>query len=277
MANSTSSSLFPSISKDLEQLPFGARDFSHYAFGNTRIARRYGMQLAQRFIEESLPGNIDPCTDIVVLYLHPHLPSASNELRNHFAYHLNRHLISQNAKAAEKMELCTGMPQQEACVCGKTKEAKLRTVKARFQGKRCVFVSDVKEADESEQDIRSTLVESQAASIHFVYFASFAETPPKANLVERLASAAVKSFKDLDPLIYSASFSLTMQFAAFVLGSPHDEFCQFLRRQEDDLVHRLLDVAMSSGYHKEAIYERNVGFLLWDVQARESLHLTDAF
>lgn len=278
MATTTSFVLHPGLTGQLEGISFGARDFSHYLFGNTRIARRYGMQLAQRFIQEALPDQIDPCIDTVVLYENGHLPSASNELRNQFTYHLNRHLISHHVNAAEKMELCAnGRLQEGSCLCGETTEAKLHTNRGRFERKRCIFVDDIKGSEHSEAEVRRVLVESNAASIHFVYFASTTQKEQGNDVAERLAKTTIKSLKDLDPLIYGSSLSLTTRFASFVLDAPHETFCQFLRRQEDDFVHRLLDVAISAGLHKGASSERNMGFLMWDVQARESLNLTDAF
>ncbi|KAF2731378.1 hypothetical protein EJ04DRAFT_514648 [Polyplosphaeria fusca] len=256
---------------ELDRLPFSARDFSLFQLGDTRLARGFGMQLAKHFTQRILAQEQGSAPGVVVLFAGPHIPTASNQLRHQFTYYLNRFLISQDRAIARNVDICAST--DEPCRCEETGKVVMSTGDTQLEGKRCIFVDKIRRSAEYEESIRCTLEEKHAKFVHFLYVAALPDAAPNPALEENLRRAAIKSFKDLDMLVQKSWFAMTTEFARFMFRSSNAEFCQFLRRQEDDFAHHLLNVGMIGECFASEDCKENFGFLLWDVEARESLHL----
>jgi hypothetical protein len=106
--------------------------------------------------------------------------------------------------------------------------------------------------------------------IVFGYLACAASTNTSA-LSSTLSTIVSPSIKDIDNLAHSRYFSMTEACARFVLGQGYNEFCRFLRGQDDFFARKLLDFAIGGKYHEDELYKHNFKFLQWEIDARESI------
>ena len=262
--------------------PFAVKDYQRYVFGDDKLAHRFGTDLAKAFIAHG-PGfghahptrlattttsNQRP-TDVAVAVLSGYVPTAIHSLRNHFVSCLNRHLIAIDARPALKIDVY-GIGEDPQARHGP--QAKPHVDRERLEARTLIVLSDIRMSQDWEERTSHSLRDLHIDNkIVFAYLASPDEPAHTAALSPILSFVANPTIKEVESIAQADQFTMNECFVQFVLGRDHVEFCQFVRRQGDFSVRLLLDYAIGGKYYEDEVYKQNVKFLLWDVEARESM------
>lgn len=265
--------------KEGVKFPFSIKDYQRYVFGCDKLANHFGTDLAKAFIANdptlgtTQGTNITRNNVITVAVLSGYAPPATHNLREHFTACLNRHLISKREQPARKINITA-----IADGCAVRREPQTTCVdahhidSAHLGGSMLVVLGDIRMREDQEDAIVQSLRKLNITNkIVFVYLAVFDHLTIAAAISSTLSSIVGLSLKDVDSIAQSPRFKMTEAFARFVLGHEYNDFCRFLRGQDDFFARLLLDYAIGGGYYEDELYEQNVKFLLWEVDARESV------
>ena len=260
-------SLHNIVGSDESHFPFSLKDYQRYVFGDDRLAHRLGTDLCRAFI----PTISNPTDDFAVAVLSEKVPTATHRLRNHFIAYLNRHLIANNATPALKIDF------HMAGVNAKTRDDPQCNRKSAYHidaerlGNRTLIVlTEIRTSQDREDQIRSSFGERGITTI-FAYLASLDGSATTATISSFLSSVVSPSMRDIESIAQSTHFVMNECFVQFTLGREYEEFCKFIRRQDDHFVRELLDHAITGHYYNDDDHEHNVQFLIWELEARESV------
>jgi hypothetical protein len=258
------------------KFPFSIPDYQRYVFGDDKLAHQFGTDLAKAFIargsgyggpDTTTTSNQSLAHDVAVAVLSEYAPTATHNLRDHFTAHLNRHLITHNGGPARKIDITRtkdGSPGRGG------PHAFRHHIDSAYLGRRTlVILGDIRMGADQEDSITESL--KLASTVIFVYLAALDTPDTSAALSSTLSTIVSPSIKVIDNIAQSPRFSMTEAFARCVLGREYSEFCRFLRGQDDCLARRLLDYAIGGGYGDDDMYEQNFKFLMWEMEARESV------
>lgn len=264
--------------------PIPIKDYQRYIFGDDRLAHRFGTDLAKAFVAQG-PGSASAAAhatstlsngtghnnDYAVAIVSSNVPTATVSLRNHFVANLNRHLVATNAKPATKIDL---FPHHENGNDSKSSPQGYHLDAKALGSKTLIVLADIRTTAALETAISNSLTSAKVAnSIIFAYILSV--TSPTTSLINSLspimAHVISPSLKEIEHIAQSKDFALNECFVQWVLGREYAEFCQFVRRQDDGFVRKLLEYAICGGFYSEGEFEGNVAFLRWEIEARESV------
>ncbi|OAL04601.1 hypothetical protein IQ06DRAFT_213117 [Phaeosphaeriaceae sp. SRC1lsM3a] len=261
------------------KFPFSIKDYQRYVFGDDKLANHFGTDLAKAFVVSNPTLGITQgptsttANDIAVAVLSGYAPTATHNLRDHFTAYLNRHLISHGGRPARKINIAA---IANGCEMRREPQA-IRVDTHHFDTmhlseRTLIMLGDIRMRKDQEDAITQTFRTQEIKNkIIFVYLAAFDDFANTAVLSSTLSSIVGLPLKDVDNIAQSAHFKMTEAFARFVLAREYSEFCRFLRGQDDFFAKLLLDYAIGGGYYEDELYEQNVKFLLWEVDARESV------
>lgn len=262
-------SLHSIVADDELRFPFSIKDYQRYIFGDDRLAHRLGTDLAKAYI----PSLSSPIDDFVIAVLSERVPTATHSLRDHFAAYLNRHLVATNAGPALKLDFHHAGTSAELARDGPPAASRTSIFHIdtqRLQSRTLLVIADIRMSQDREDRIRSSFA-VQGITTVFAYLASLDASASTAALSNFLSSVVTPSVKDMEAIVQGPNFVMNECFVRFMLGRDAEEFCQFIRRQDDCFARLLLDYAINSHYYDDEEHKDNVRFLLWEVQARESV------
>jgi len=252
---------------DAVKFPFAPTDYQRYVFGDDRLAHRFGRELAKVFIP-TLSSSRD---DFAVAVLSETVPTATHRLRDHFVACLNRHLIANNASPALKIDFHTVGSDTKLRDGPPTNRRNAYHIDTeRLQNRTLIVLADFRTGQAREDQITSSFGGRGVTTI-FAYLASLDQSATTTALTKFLSSVLSPSIKEIENIVQPPNFVMNECFVRFVLGREYSEFCPFIRRQDDHFVRLLLDHAINGCYHNDQEHAHNVQFLLWEVEARESM------
>jgi hypothetical protein len=259
------------------KFPFSIKDYQRYVFGDDKLAHNLGTDLAKALIAcgpaPFTTSNQSLANNIAVAVLSGYAPTATYNLRKHFTAYINRHLIANRAPPARNIDIIGTKDGRAVRLDPQASRTDAHHLDGVFLGDRTLIVlGDIRTCKDQEDAIIASLKTLNIGNrVIFAYLASLDELTSTASLSSTLSTIVSPSLKEVDNIAQSAHFSMTEAFARFVLGREYTEFCRFLRGQDDFFARLLLDYAIGGGYHEEEMYKENFGFLLWEVDARESV------
>jgi hypothetical protein len=254
------------VGSDNVTFPFPLKDYQRYVFGDDRLAHRFGTDLAKAFIHHS-----NPTDDFAVAVVSEYIPTATHSLRNHFVAYLNRHLIAHNASPALKLDFHCGASQVKLGRQANREDA-YQIDAERLGSRTAIVLADIRTTHLLEDRIRNLFHDRGITNtITFAYLVSFDGPAATTALSPFLSSVIDPSMKDIESIAQTANFVMNACFVRFVLGRDYGDFCHFIRRQDDHCARLLLDQAINGHYYDNEDYEHNVQFLLWEIEARESM------
>jgi hypothetical protein len=260
-------SLHNIVGRDDAAFPFSLKDYQRYVFGDDRLAHRLGTDLARAFI----PTISNPADDFAVAVLSEKVPTATHSLRNHFVAYLNRHLIANNASPALKIDFHhVGMDAKARNGPQCSKKSAYHIDVERLGNRTVIVLAEIRTSQDREDQIRSSFGERGITTV-FVYLATLDGSATTAAISAFLSSVVNPSMKDIENVAQATNFVMNECFVQFLLGREYVEFCQFIRRQDDHFARELLDHAISGHYYNDEDLEHNLHFLIWEIEARESV------
>jgi hypothetical protein len=256
----------------IDNFPFSVKDYQHYVFGDDKLAHRFGTDLAKAFIAHG-PGSTttvlsdqSPTSNTAVAVLSGYVPTATHSLRKYFLGQLNQYLVSVNAKPAIEIEIHA----EEGAQPG---GAKLYQVdKECISGRSIIILGDIRLSQSQEDHVKQSFRNLQIDNpVTFVYLAAISSPASSITLAPILSLIVSPAVKDVESIAQGHAFVMNECFVRFILGRDEEYFYKFIRRQDDSFVQLLLDYSIGGRYYEDELYQRNFGFLKWDVGARDSM------
>ncbi|KAJ4985158.1 hypothetical protein SVAN01_09385 [Stagonosporopsis vannaccii] len=264
--------------------PFNIKDYQRYVFGDDRLAHRFGTDCAKAFIAHGSgskaaqhttttpTSNQSAADDVAVAVLSDYIPTATHSLRTHFVAYLNRHLVSTNANPAIKIDINSVEAATDERNGPQAEKAIYRVDRERVGRRSIIVLSDIRLSQDRECQIKASLRSAKIDNpLKFVYLASVPEPSKAKSLSPILGFIVSPSLKDVEDIAHGSSFVMNASFVQYILGRDEEQFCRFLRRQDDEFARLLLDYAIGGRYYDSEFYQANVKFLRWEVGTRESL------
>jgi hypothetical protein len=265
--------------------PFNIKDYQRYVFGDDRLAHRFGTDCAKAFIAHGSgskaaqhttttpASNQSAADDFAVAVLSDYVPTATHSLRNHFVAYLNRHLIAANADPAIKIDINLvreGLNGRS----GPQGVTEIYRLDRQLIGCRTIIIlCDIRLGQDRERQLQKSLYSSDVSNpIIFAYLASILDPSKAISLSPILGFIVSPSLKDVEDIAHGPNFVMNASFVQYLLGRDDEDFCRFLRRQDDGFARLLLDYAIGGGHYSSELYRANVKFLEWEVGTRESLY-----
>ncbi|CBX91228.1 hypothetical protein IAQ61_010581 [Plenodomus lingam] len=253
--------------------PFSIQDYQRYVYGDDKRAHQFGTDLAKAFIA-TRTSNQSFTHDIAVAVLSDSIPTATHGLRRHFVAYLNRHLISLNARPVLTIDVFS-VGQDAGVLQDVTKENSKDLYHidvTRLAGRSLIVLGDIRTAhtreDHMTQSLRNLNLDNP---IVFAYIAAVEGLQHTAGLTSLMALIVGPTIKDIETIAQAANFTMNQSFVHYLLGRDYAGFCSFVRRQDDFFARLLLDYAIAGLYYNDEDYRQNFDFLLWEVEARESV------
>jgi hypothetical protein len=265
------------------KFPFSVKDYQRYVFGDDKLAHQFGTDLAKAFVARG-PGRAAQDTntttsnqglaeDFAVAVLSGYAPTATHRLREHFTAYLNRSLVANNAAPARKIDIIGTKDGRAVQLTPQASGTDRHHVDGAYLGSRTLIIlGDIRTCKTQEDTITESLKKlSIENTVVFIYLATLDNSTSFAALSSTLSSIVSPPIKDIDNIAQSARFHMTEAFARYLLGRDYTEFCRFVRVQDDFFARLLVDYAIGGGYYEDELYKHNFDFLLWELEARESI------
>lgn len=255
---------------DRENLGFSAVEYSKFKFGDKDIAREYGHQLAEKFIQEYGHRLYKP----IVVCSSPYcfIPTATFAMKDYFVQRLNEWLINNYHSVVQELQIYRTITYKED-YGGLSAEERMKligkdsfNIDASFlkgSGKLVLFLDDIKITGSHERVVARMIHDYGIDEVDhmFLYFAELTNREINPSIENDLNYAYVKNLLCLDKVIKNSNFIFNTRVVKYILNAPHDEFVQFIQYQPILLVRTLYHLAIGNSYHKIDDYSPNFTFL----------------
>ncbi|GGH01880.1 phosphoribosyltransferase family protein [Mucilaginibacter phyllosphaerae] len=248
---------------------FDADDYSRFKFGNGTVSKRFGIALANGFINDHLADN--PVTNQIVVISSPYsfIPTATFAMKTWFVYRLNNWLAEQGLPVVQETKVHRTITYKEDY--GELNaEQRMNLIgndqfhidKDFLTGKTLLFLDDIRITGSHERMIMK-MVDAYGLDndIHMLYFAELINKNIHPNIENHLNYHRVKSIFDLDSIIKASDFCINTRIVKYILNYSFDGFSIFIQNQTAHFVELLYNMALGNGYHTIEAYELNLNFI----------------
>ena len=252
-----------------ENTGFSPEDYSRFKYGDNAIAKAFGIDLANGFIENILTKT--PIFKQIVVVSSPYsfIPTATFAMKNYFVLQLNRWLVAHNFDAVEETKVHRTVTYKDD-YGSLNAEERMRLIgndsfhiDSRFvENKVLIFLDDIKITGSHERMILKMVEKYELKNdIFMLYFAELINKNIHPRFENYLNNYAVSTVFDVENIVNSGNFVANTRVVKFILQYDFDEFCIFIERQTDDFCQNLYDLAIGNGYQKMENYQRNLKYL----------------
>jgi len=252
-----------------DRFGFDPDDYSKFKYGASNIARKFGYELADRFIKECFSKTYDGTPLVIVPSAYSHIPTASFCMKKFFVDKLNDYLFRNNFPITGETKIYRSVTYREdygemsaddryKLISGDS----FHMDKEYVRGKRLLFLDDIKITGTHERIILKMLDELEIYNdCYMLYFAELVNSGVSPTIENYLNNFYVKSLAEVDSIIRNEVFVFNTRVVKFILNSRPEEFDLFLEKQNIDFVRELYYNAIGNEYFKFSSYLRNLKVL----------------
>lgn len=252
-----------------DEVGFDPADYSRFKFGDGRVARRFGRDLAQGFAAQWLAQLPEMAQLVVLPSPYSFIPTASYWMAQAFTRELNRALVEQGRSVVQEVKISRSITYRDD-YGNLTFEERLRLIgndafrvdTAALLGKTLVFVDDIRITGSHQLVIERMMNQYGLTNPHiFVYYGQLTNSAVHPNIENYLNYYAIQSLADLTPLIQSADFRINTRLVKYILNHPPADCLPFLENQPTSFLNELYDMALGNEYHLIDEYKPAVSLL----------------
>ncbi len=245
---------------------FNPIDYSSFKFGDDKIAKQYGTQLADGFIKDVLCKQGNKQQIVVISSPYSFIPTATFALKNHFVFKLNRWLAQNNFAVVQETKVHRTVTYKEDYgeLCAQQRinlisNDSFHIDKDFLKDKILIFLDDIKITGSHERMIFNMVNNYQLNNqIYMLYFAELVNDTIHPKIENYLNYYQVKSIFDLDAIINSGNFCINTRIVKYILNTPAQSFLIFLNNQNQEFINQLYDMALGNSYHNIDNYVQNL-------------------
>jgi hypothetical protein len=256
---------------NMSNLSFSAADYSKMKHGSKKIARKFGVELATKFL--SSPGflnlykQIEGQEILVMSAPYKNIPVASTALKDYFISKFNP-IWGENNPAVESMKVSRAHSYREDYGSMDVEQREKAITSDAFyidkeyiKGKVLIFIDDVKITGSHERRIEAMLNTTGFEGIViYLYFAEYlgAHNPQIEN---ELNYFFVKKLLDIDHIIKNDEFMFNTRVVKYILDQPSKYFRNFVDYQSEDFLHQFRKELIGNEYHRIPEFTANYEYL----------------
>jgi hypothetical protein len=257
---------------DARVLPFSAVGYSRFKFGSIAVARAFGYELADRFIEKQLPQLIvnQQFKNPLVVIPSPYgfITTASGVMTNFFIERLNQYLALHNFPVVQttKIHRNTTYREDYGALNAEQRLALIEKDTFHIDAKFCLnktllFLDDIKITGSHEKIVSRTLdTEGVVSDSFFLYFAALTNPKIDPTIENYLNYFSINSLTGVHALIQSGDFTFNTRVVKYILNAPPPDCKAFLMQQSDDFLTNFFNHAIGNSYHEIEVYRENCLF-----------------
>ncbi len=248
---------------------FSPVKYSKFKYGDDSIAKEFGNDLADGFIENHLSKTPILNQTVVISSPYAFIPTATFGMKNYFVFRLNRWLAENNLPVVQETKVTRSITYKEDY--GELDEAqrlsligndKFHIDKDFLKDKTLIFLDDIRITGSHERMITKMLKEYDLENqTHLLYFAELTNRNIHPNVENFLNYYHVKSIFDLDDIIKSDRFSINTRIVKYILNSESNSFKIFIQNHSDTFLELLYNMAIGNSYHTITAYQENLNLL----------------
>jgi hypothetical protein len=253
-----------------KNLPFNPDEYSRFKYGDIKIARNYGCELANYFAKAILP---QIRSKEVIVYSSPYtyIPTASLHLTNCFIDRIKELTIGFNFKPGKIHRIQT-YTEDYGSMNASQRYALIKNDTYRIDeppkfNEHLIFIDDVSITGTHQRVIERLLSKNQIKNeANFLYFSILNDPTVEPDFENYLNYFKVKTMDDLTNLILNSEYSITTRAIKYLLASDEIEFLSFIEAintsVKKDLLHTIYWASVKNGYNKIPLYCGNLNRLL---------------
>ncbi len=267
---------------DKDDIPFSDIDYSKFKFGSKTIARKFGNELAQSFIQKLKDGlwkkELQQQGKNIVVVSSPYcfIPTATFAMKDYFVRRLNEFLVENYCKVVEETKIHRTITYKED-YGEMSAEQRLKLISgdgfhidAEFcKGKFCLFLDDIKITGSHEKVIQGMIdgfnsknpADPYFKDYAFLYYAELTNQDIPPQIENQLNYAYVKTLKHLDKIIKNGEFLLNTRTVKYILSYKSSDCKEFLDYQELKFLKTLYHEAIGNSYHLIPEYKVNLYYI----------------
>lgn len=269
---------------DQKKEVFDSISYSKFKYGDGYIARQYGKELAQKFIEthSHLFGvNYDTSNLIITTTPYKAVVKGASGIVTGFKNHLNHYLIAlKKPSIVDIMILKKEMFQGEY---GSFNEEQRKTIMNKSElyiseklilNKILIVIDDIRITGQSEANMVSFLVDKRINKVYFLYIADMETSlAKKCPDIENIINHGWVNDDDYDKLLKimkSPEFILNARVCKHVLSPGNPILLEdFLKKLEDHILYKLYNGIVGDGYNTMKLYESSFEILRSEFERRD--------
>ncbi|WP_316814919.1 phosphoribosyltransferase family protein [Pedobacter nyackensis] len=254
---------------DTDNFGFSADDYSQFKFGDDKVARKFGKDLADGFIKSFLEDNLIVEQIVVISSPYCFIPTATFAMKNYFVNQVNHWLVENGRMVVQEAKVHRTITYKDDY--GElSAEDRMKLIgndsfhidKEFLKDKVLFFLDDIKITGSHEKMILKMVKEYGLKNdIFMLYFAELVNRDIHPNVENHLNYHKVRSIFDLDEIIKSGNFCFNTRIVKYILNCDFNSFSIFLEKQTEDFIYNLYSLSLGNSYHTIECYSRNLNFL----------------
>lgn len=263
-------------------------EYSKFKFGSKSIARKFGEQLAQRFLKLYIDeGRKDIFTNKQIVVLsspYSFIPTATFAMKDYFIREVNNTLVEYGLPVIQETKIHRTITykddygelnaeQRHSLIQGDSFHIDKEFVK----GKLCIFLDDIIITGSHQRVIERMIGEYNLdIEFMFLYYAALVDSRTQPQIENYLNYAFVKGLPQIDEIINNEEegFLLNTRTVKYILKSTPAEFVQFIHLQTTHFTSNLFHQAIGNSYHLIDEYKKNL-LLLQQILQRDEYRLKE--
>ena len=254
---------------DAAEFGFDPNAYSRFKFGDDRVAKDFGRDLANGFISNYLQHNFIAQQIVVISSPYSFIPTATFAMKNYFIHQLNRWLVEHGGLVVQEAKVHRTITYKED-YGALTAEERMSLIgndsfhvdKHFLEHKTLLFLDDIRITGSHERMILKMVDTYEMNNdIHLLYFAELANLNIHPNVENVLNYHQVKSIFDLEPIIKSGAFCFNTRIVKYILNTELHTFSIFILNQTEEFINMLYNLALGNGYHAIEAYAANLNMI----------------
>jgi len=251
---------------DPNNFDFPAEKYSKFKFGSTDIAREFGYELADRFINQLFKFSYSGKAIVVLPSAYSHIPTASYFMTIHFIDKLNQFLFENGFSPVETGKIHRNVTYRED-YGEMTSEERYNLIKgdkfhideALLRNKILIFLDDIKITGTHERVIIKMLDDFDIQNhCYMLYFAELTDPAICPKTENYLNHFFVQKISDLQSIVNQDDFKFNTRIVKYILNCNHDAFLHFIKNQSQSFINKLYYKALGNEYFKFPEYRANL-------------------
>lgn len=248
---------------------FDPAEYSRFKFGDERVAKTFGINLANGFIEKELIPNYANRPIVVISSPYSFIPTATFAMKNYFVFRINQWLAENYFPVVEEAKVHRTITYKEDY--GElSAEDRMKLIgndrfyidKNFLSDKTLLFLDDIRITGSHERMILKMIDEYKLENdIHMLYFAELTNKMIHPSIENYLNYYQVKSIFDLEEIISSGNFNINTRTVKYLLISKPSDFQAFILNQSHNFVYNFYNMAIGNSYHNIEAYRKNLNDL----------------
>jgi len=259
---------------DIFDIPFSPADYSRFKFGCKDVARKFGKELASKFIKSDLfinqLDNFKQGQQIVVIPSpYQFIPTATSAMKDYFIAQFNHDLIDMGLDPVQEGKIYRTITYTEDYGAMTSEERRKFISNDAFyidrefvKNKFCIFMDDIKITGTHEEMVQlmADAYELDCSYI-YLYYAQLDNPDTHPQIENFLNYASIKNLLDVNDIIQNQNFIFNTRVIKYILNAPYDECKNFLLYQSLTFRNTLYHYAIGNSYHKIDKYAKNLKYL----------------